>query len=116
MLGRSPNHTVGTGMIPFGLRRGANLMTEAGLIVLCSFISPERDMVGGFVKDGEFIGRSSTHGSRNVSAAILKPLRQGQGGRINNFTGFDAPYESPPALESICTRLAGHPNSLPTWS
>ncbi|MHB8270829.1 sulfate adenylyltransferase subunit CysN [Bradyrhizobium sp.] len=77
----------------------ARLMAEAGLIVLCSFISPyraERIGVRNLVGDGEFI-------EVFVDAPIEECMRRdakglyakAKAGLIKNFTGFDAPYEAP---------------------
>jgi len=81
----------------------AKLMTESGLIVLCSFISPyqaERDMVRHLVSAGEFI-------EVFVDTPIAECIRRdpkglyakAQAGKIKNFTGLDAPYEPPGAPE-----------------
>jgi bifunctional enzyme CysN/CysC len=77
----------------------AKLMTECGLIVLCSFISPyraERDMVRGLVSDGEFVevfvDTSIEECIRRDPKGLYAKARAGQ---IKNFTGFDAPYEAP---------------------
>ena len=78
-------------------------MTEAGIIVLCSFISPyhaERDMVRRLVRDGEFI-------EVFVDTPIDEYMRRdpkglyakARAGGIKNFTGIDAPYEPPEAPE-----------------
>ncbi len=81
----------------------AKLMTESGLIVLCSFISPyraEREMVRNLVAGGEFV-------EVFVDTPIEECLRRdpkglyakAQAGKIKNFTGIDAPYERPVAPE-----------------
>ena len=81
----------------------AKLMTESGLIVLCSFISPyraERDMVRNLVAGEEFV-------EVFVDTPIEECLRRdpkglyakAQAGKIKNFTGIDAPYERPIAPE-----------------
>jgi bifunctional enzyme CysN/CysC len=77
----------------------AKLMTECGLLVLCSFISPyraERDMVRGLVSDGEFlevfVDTSIDECIRRDPKGLYAKARAGQ---IKNFTGFDAPYEAP---------------------
>ncbi len=81
----------------------AKLMTEAGLIVLCSFISPyraERAAVRNLVGEGEFI-------EVFVDAPIDECVRRdpkglyakAKAGKLKNFTGFDAPYESPEGPE-----------------
>ena len=77
----------------------AKLMTESGLIVICSFISPyhaERDMVRNLVPAGEFI-------EVFVDTPLTECIRRdpkglyarAQAGQIKNFTGLDAPYEAP---------------------
>jgi bifunctional enzyme CysN/CysC len=88
----------------------AKLMTEAGLIVLCSFISPyraERDMVRRLMPDGDFI-------EVFVDAPLDECMRRdpkglyakAKAGQIKNFTGFDAPYE-PPLAPDIHLDTAG---------
>jgi bifunctional enzyme CysN/CysC len=89
----------------------AKLMTESGLIVLCSFISPyraERDMVRNLVPPGDFI-------EVFVDTPIAECIRRdpkglyakAQAGKIKNFTGFDAPYEPPESAE-IHLSTVGH--------
>jgi bifunctional enzyme CysN/CysC len=87
----------------------AKLFVDAGMIVLCSFISPfraERRMVRELVEDGEFI-------EVFVDAPIEECIRRdpkglyarAQAGKIKNFTGIDSPYEVPEqpeiALQSV---------------
>jgi bifunctional enzyme CysN/CysC len=86
----------------------AKLMTDSGLIVLCSFISPyrsEREMVRSLVPAGEFI-------EVFVDTPIDECMRRdpkglyakAQAGKIKNFTGVDAPYEAPSEPEiRLCT-------------
>jgi bifunctional enzyme CysN/CysC len=77
----------------------AKLMTECGLIVICSFISPyraEREMVRNLFSIGEFI-------EIFVDTPIEECIRRdpkglyakAQAGKIKNFTGVDSPYEAP---------------------
>jgi bifunctional enzyme CysN/CysC len=77
----------------------AKLMTEAGLIVLCSFISPfhaERDMVRELLDDGEFIEIFVDTPLEECIARDPKGLyRRALAGEIKNFTGVDSPYEAP---------------------
>ena len=77
----------------------AKLMTDAGLIVLCSFISPyrsEREMVRGLVPDGEFIEVFVDTPIEECARRDPKGLyEKAKAGTIRNFTGFDAPYEIP---------------------
>ena len=77
----------------------AKLMTEAGLIVLCSFISPfraERRMVRDLVEDGEFIEVFVDTPLEECIARDPKGLyKRAQAGEIKNFTGIDQAYEPP---------------------
>ena len=87
----------------------AKLMTDAGLLVLCSFISPyraEREMVRRLVAEDEFI-------EVFVDAPLDECIRRdpkglyakAKAGQIKNFTGVDAPYE-PPAQPEVRLRTA----------
>jgi bifunctional enzyme CysN/CysC len=77
----------------------ARLMAEAGLIVLCSFISPyraERIGVRNLVGDGEFI---EVFVDTPIEECVRRDAKglyaKAKAGLIKNFTGFDAPYEAP---------------------
>jgi bifunctional enzyme CysN/CysC len=76
----------------------AKLMTEAGLIVLCAFISPfraERRMVRELLGD-EFIEVFVDAPIEECIARDPKGLyRRALAGEIKNFTGVDQPYELP---------------------
>ena len=81
----------------------ARLFLDAGLIVLCSFISPfraERRMVRELVGEGEFIevfvDTPLTECMRRDPKGLYARARAGQ---IKNFTGIDSPYEPPQAPE-----------------
>jgi bifunctional enzyme CysN/CysC len=86
----------------------AKLMTEAGLIVLCAFISPfraERRMVRELLPPGEFIEIFVDTPLQECIARDAKGLyRRALAGEIKNFTGVDQPYEVP---ESADLRLPG---------
>jgi bifunctional enzyme CysN/CysC len=77
----------------------ARLMTDAGLIVLVSFISPfrsERQMARDLVPDGEFLEvfvdtPLSVAETRDVKGLYKKARR----GEIPHFTGISSPYEAP---------------------
>ena len=77
----------------------AKLMVESGLIVLCSFISPyraERDMVRSLVADGEFIEVFVDTPIEDCVQRDPKGLyAKAKAGTLKNFTGIDAPYETP---------------------
>jgi bifunctional enzyme CysN/CysC len=89
----------------------AKLMTESGLIVLCSFISPyraEREMVRNLVAGGEFIEVFVDTPIEECMRRDPKGLyAKAQAGKIKHFTGVDAPYENPAAPE-IHLRTIGH--------
>jgi bifunctional enzyme CysN/CysC len=77
----------------------AKLMTEAGLLVLCSFISPfraERRMVRELLDTNEFI---EVFVDTPIEECILRDpkglYRRALAGEIRNFTGVDQPYEAP---------------------
>jgi bifunctional enzyme CysN/CysC len=77
----------------------AKLMTDAGLVVLCSFISPyraEREMVRSLVPAGDFIEIFVDTPIEECVRRDPKGLyAKAKAGTIKNFTGFDAPYEPP---------------------
>ncbi len=77
----------------------AKLMTDAGLIVLCSFISPfkaERRMVRELLEDGEFIEVFVDTPLEECIARDPKGLyARALAGEIKNFTGVDQAYEAP---------------------
>jgi bifunctional enzyme CysN/CysC len=77
----------------------AKLMTDAGLIVLCSFISPfraERRMVRELFDSNEFIEVFVDTPLDECIARDPKGLyRRALAGEIKNFTGVDQPYEVP---------------------
>lgn len=81
----------------------AKLMTEAGLIALCSFISPfraERRLVREMVGDGEFL---EVFVDTPVDVCIARDpkglYKRALAGEIKNFTGVDQEYESPENAE-----------------
>ena len=77
----------------------SKLMTEAGLIVLCSFISPfraERRMVRELLDGDDFIEVFVDTPLEECIARDPKGLyRRALAGEIKNFTGIDQPYEVP---------------------
>jgi bifunctional enzyme CysN/CysC len=77
----------------------AKLMTDAGLIVLCSFISPflaERQLVRQMMGPDEFIEVFVDAPLETCIARDAKGLyRRALAGQIKNFTGIDQTYEAP---------------------
>lgn len=86
----------------------AKLMTDAGLIVLCSFISPfraERAMVRDLLDKEEFIEIFVDTPLEDCIARDPKGLyKKAMAGEIKNFTGIDQRYETPEAPEIIVAR------------
>jgi bifunctional enzyme CysN/CysC len=81
----------------------AKLMVDAGLIVLCSFISPfaaERRLVRELVADGEFV---EIFLDTPLDVCIQRDpkglYKRALTGEIKNFTGVSQPYERPVAPE-----------------
>jgi len=77
----------------------ARLMTDAGLIVLVSFISPfraERALARSLLGPGEFfeifVDTPLADAERRDPKGLYRRARAGQ---IRNFTGIDSPYEPP---------------------
>ncbi len=83
----------------------AKLFVEAGVVVLCSFISPfkaERRMVRELFAEGEFLEVYVETPledciARDPKGLYAKALR----GEISNFTGVSSPYEAPDAAEIV---------------
>ena len=77
----------------------AKLMTEAGLIVLVSFISPfqaERDQARSLVPEGEFLEIFVDTPIEECQRRDPKGLyAKALAGEIQNFTGISSPYEAP---------------------
>ena len=77
----------------------AKLMADAGLVVLCSFISPfqaERRMVRELIGADEFIEVFVDTPLEQCIARDPKGLyRRALAGEIKNFTGVDQAYETP---------------------
>lgn len=83
----------------------AKLMMEAGLIVLCSFISPfraERRLVRQLAAEDVFLEAFVDVPLERAVARDPKGLyRRALAGEIKNFTGIDQPYEPPEAPELV---------------
>ena len=94
----------------------AKLMVDAGLIVICSFISPyraEREMVRGLVGEGEFI---EVFVDTPIEECVQRDPKglysKAKAGKIKNFTGIDAPYERPEAPELHLQTIGVSPDGL----
>lgn len=83
----------------------AKLFTDAGLIVIVSFISPyrkDREAVRALLKPGEFVEvyvqASLEAAERRDPKGLYKKARAGE---IKGFTGIDDPYEAPEIAEVV---------------
>jgi bifunctional enzyme CysN/CysC len=94
----------------------AKLMTEAGLIVLVSFISPfraERRAARALFDEGDFIEvfvdtPLAEAERRDVKGLYAKARR----GELPHFTGIDSPYEPPENPELVLDTMAAAPDVL----
>lgn len=81
----------------------ARLMVDAGLVVLCAFISPfraDRRMVRELVEPNEFLEVFVDTPLTECMARDPKGLyAKAQAGRTRHVTGLDSPYEPPDAPE-----------------
>ena len=91
----------------------ARLMTDAGLIVLVSFISPfraERRMARALFDDKEFlevfVDTPIQIAERRDPKGLYKKARRGE---LKNFTGIDSPYEIPDDPEIRISTLESSP-------
>lgn len=93
----------------------ARLFTDAGLIVLASFVSPyrkDRDAVRAGLQPGEFIEVYVKVSIEEAAKRDPKGLyKKALSGQIKGFTGIDDPYESPPTPEILIDTEACDPGS-----
>jgi bifunctional enzyme CysN/CysC len=94
----------------------ARLMTDAGLIVLVSFISPfraERRSARALFAEGDFIevfvDTPLAETERRDAKGLYAKARRGE---LPNFTGIDSSYESPEAAELVLDTMAATPEEL----
>ena len=94
----------------------AKLMTEAGLIVICSFISPfraERQMVRELTTPTAFLEIFVDTPLEECIRRDPKGLyAKAKAGRLEHFTGLDSPYEQPEAPEIHVTTIGTTPESI----
>ncbi|WP_245333830.1 adenylyl-sulfate kinase, partial [Bradyrhizobium guangdongense] len=87
----------------------AKLMTDAGLIVICAFISPfraERQMVRRLFAPGEFVEIFVDTPLEECVRRDPKGLYgKAAAGLIPNFTGLGSPYERPQAPDLTVTTV-----------
>ncbi|OBX21646.1 MULTISPECIES: adenylyl-sulfate kinase [Bizionia] len=77
----------------------ANLMVEAGLVVLAAFVSPykkDRQNIRNIVKDVNFVEVYINTSIEECERRDVKGLyKKARAGEIKNMTGISAPYEAP---------------------
>lgn len=93
----------------------AKLMADAGLIVLCSFISPfqqEREMVRHLLEPVPFfeifVDTPLTVCMERDPKGLYKRARSGE---IRNFTGIDSPYEPPEEADAVLDTRSADPEA-----
>lgn len=91
----------------------AKLFTDAGVIVIASFISPyrrDRDAVRALLAPGDFIEVyvkvSVATAERRDPKGLYKKARAGE---IKGFTGIDDPYEEPERAEIVIDTVSWSP-------
>jgi bifunctional enzyme CysN/CysC len=94
----------------------AKLMTEAGLIVICSFISPfraERQMVRELTEPISFLEIFVDTPLDECVRRDPKGLyAKARAGRLEHFTGLDSPYEAPQHPELHVTTVDSSPERI----
>lgn len=90
----------------------ANLMVDAGLVVLAAFVSPyrkDRDRIKAIVGEENFV---EIHISTPIEVCEARDVKglyaKARAGEIKDFTGVNAPYEAPqqPTLAVDTTELS----------
>jgi adenylylsulfate kinase len=83
----------------------AKLFTEAGVIVMTSFISPyraDRDAVRAIMGKGDFVEVHVEASVETCEGRDVKGLyKKARAGEIPEFTGISAPYEAPERPELV---------------
>ncbi len=83
----------------------ANLMIDAGIVVLAAFVSPykkDRENIKNIVKDVNFVEVYVNTSVEECERRDVKGLyKKARAGEIKNMTGISAPYEAPenPSIE-----------------
>jgi adenylylsulfate kinase len=77
----------------------ANLMIDAGMVVLAAFVSPykkDRENIKSIVKDANFVEIYVNTSIEECEKRDVKGLyKKARKGEIKNMTGISAPYEAP---------------------
>lgn len=95
----------------------ANLMVDAGLVVLAAFVSPykkDREFIANTVKPSNFVEIYVSTSLKECERRDVKGLyKKAREGKIDNMTGVSAPYEAPenPDVE-VRTEVESIPESV----
>jgi len=87
------------------IAEAANLMIDAGMVVLAAFVSPykkDRENIKNIVKDVNFVEVYVNTSVKECERRDVKGLyKKARAGEIKNMTGISAPYEAPdnPSIE-----------------
>ena len=94
----------------------AKLFVDAGLIVLCSFISPfraERAAIRQILEPGEFIEIYVSTPLEICESRDAKGLyAKARSGALPSFTGIDSPYEPPEYADLVLDSSSAGPDEL----
>ncbi len=94
----------------------AGLLADAGVVTLTAFVSPyraDRDAVRASLPEGDFFEVFVDAPIEVCESRDPKGLyKKARAGEIKNFTGIDAPYESPEKPELILDAAAHQPDVL----
>jgi len=91
-------------------------MADAGLIVICAFISPfcaDRQMVREIAAPHQFLEVFvDTPLAECIRRDPKKLYAKAKAGEIRNFTGFDSPYEPPQCPDVVLATIDRDPKDL----
>jgi len=94
----------------------AKLMADAGLIVICAFISPfcaDRQMAREIAAPHQFLEVFvDTPLAECIRRDPKKLYAKAKAGEIRNFTGFDSPYEPPQCPDVVLATIDRDPKDL----
>lgn len=96
----------------------ANLMIDAGIVVLAAFVSPykkDRENIRKIVKDVNFVEVFVNTSLEECEKRDVKGLyKKARNGEIKNMTGISAPYEAPenPEIELKTEHYTVNENAL----
>ncbi len=94
----------------------AHLMSAAGLLVVCAFVSPfgaGRDRVRGLFPPGRFAEIYLSTSLATCAARDPKGLyARARAGELTGLTGWDAPYEAPRGAEFVFDTATATPAAM----